>query len=117
MVYAVLVLDLYANLMLILVVLIKILTLPSLYFFERTSNTSLKYVFLYSSINSEYADSLIISSLTTSFPDEFGFVQNTPLALWPLIESGSPGICVKDIAPKFVIPSGPLKSFISKISL
>ena len=35
----------------------------------------------------------------------------------PLVESGFPGICVRDIAPKLETPSGPLKSFISSISL
>ena len=51
-------------------------------------------------MNSEYKDSSSDSSLTTSFPDLSGFVQYTPLALLPLIESGSPGIWVNDIAPK-----------------
>ena len=53
----------------------------------------------------ESADSSIASSLTTSFPDLSGFVQNIPRALLPFIESGSPGFCVKDIAPKCVTPA------------
>ena len=56
-------------------------------------------------MNSEYNDSSRDSSLTTSFPDLSGFVQYTPLALLPLIESGSPGIWVNDIAPKCVTPA------------
>ena len=43
-------------------------------------------------------------SLETSFPDLSGLVQYKPLALLPLTESGSPGICVKQIAPKCAIP-------------
>ena len=35
---------------------------------------------------------LIFTSLTTSLPVESGLVQYTPLTLFPLIESGSPGI-------------------------
>ena len=39
------------------------------------------------------------------------------IALFPLIESGSPGIWVNDIAPKLETPSTPLKLFILSISL
>ena len=68
-------------------------------------------------MNSEYSASFICSSLITSLPVALGLVQKTPLALLPFIDSGSPGICVNEIAPKLVIPSGPLKSFIFSISL
>ena len=56
-------------------------------------------------------------SLDTSFPLASGFVQKTPLALCPLIESGSPGICVNEIAPKFVTSSGLSKFLILITSL
>ena len=61
--------------------------------------------------------SSIISSLLASFPLESGFVQNTPLALLPVIDSGSPGICVNEIAPKFDTPVTPVKPFIDKTCL
>ena len=51
-------------------------------------------------MNSEYLLSSILTSRETSTPVESGFVQYTPLALCPLTESGSPGICVKGIAAK-----------------
>ena len=53
-------------------------------------------------MNSEYFSSSTETSLVTSFPVASGFVQKTPLALLPLIELGSPGICVREIAPKLV---------------
>ena len=46
----------------------------------------------------------MLTSLETSFPDLSGFVQYKPLALLPLIDSGSPGFLVKQIAPKCDIP-------------
>ena len=55
-------------------------------------------------MNSEYLDSSTLISLETSLPDLSGLVQYKPLALLPLTESGSPGICVKQIAPKCSIP-------------
>ena len=43
-------------------------------------------------------------SLKDSFPVLSGFVQYTPLAFVPLIESGSFGIWFRHIAPKLLIP-------------
>ena len=51
-------------------------------------------------MNSEYLLSSIFTSLVTSIPVESGLVQYTPRALLPLIELGSPGICVRGIAAK-----------------
>ena len=49
-------------------------------------------------------------------PVESGFVQYTPLALEPFIESGSPGICVNDIAAKCGMPKLLSNPFIFKTS-
>ena len=57
------------------------------------------------------------SGKEASFPEESGLVQNTPLALLPLIESGSPGICVNEMAPKFETPSTPEKPLMVNNSL
>ena len=46
----------------------------------------------------------MVTSLETSFPVASGFVQYTPLALFPLIESGSPGIWFSEILAKCGIP-------------
>ena len=61
-------------------------------------------MFLNSFVISEYLDSSIGLSLTTSFPDSSGNVQYSPLTLCPFIESASPGILLIGIAAKFVIP-------------
>ena len=58
----------------------------------------------------------MLTSLETSFPDWSGFVQKTPLALLPFIDSGSPGICVNEIAPKLVTPASS-NFFVFTISL
>ena len=46
----------------------------------------------------------MFTSLETSFPLLSGLVQYRPLALWPFTDSGSPGILVKQIAPKWEMP-------------
>ena len=59
----------------------------------------------------------MLTSLETSTPVESGLVQYTPLTLFPLIESGSPGIWFKDIPAKWGIPKLVSKPLIFKTSL
>ena len=78
----------------------RILILPSLNFFFKVLMTSSKYVFLKSGVISVYFFSSTGLSLSASFPVSSGSVQYVPLILWPLMDSSSPGIWFKGIAPK-----------------